>query len=169
MFVSRSEFADSPSGWFFIDVTVPFSPVCFSSTVPQVIAPHPHPAEDPQCQSHGFAYLLLTIPVNTCGECDMCVCLYMVKSKHGLGMGGSSTLPHTLPQVHAAIVPKRSRVMSSQTRDYLSLTWALWYDRALERLPVPGLAFLHSGSHRARFKGLSESSGEAAVSWTRLT
>lgn len=141
---------------------------CFSSTVLQVIAPHPHPGEDLQCQSDGFAYLLLTIPVNTCSECDMCVCRYMVKSKHGLG-GGSCTLIHTLPQVHAAIVPQCRRVVSSQARAYLSLTWVLWYDRTLEQLPVWGLAFLRSGSHRACFKGLSESSREAAVSWTRLT
>lgn len=79
----------------FIDITVPRSPVCFfPCTVPQVIASHPHPAEDPQCQRDGFAYLLLTIPVNTCRECDMCVSKYMVKSKHGLG-GGPAVL-HTL-------------------------------------------------------------------------
>lgn len=76
------------------DIPVPFPPVCFSSTVPQVIAPHPHPGEDLQCQSDGFAYLLWTIPVNTCRKCNMCVCRYMVKSKHGLRGGVQNSYTH---------------------------------------------------------------------------
>lgn len=105
----------------------------------------------------------------TPAESVICVCVGTWSSLSMVWEGGSRTLTLTFPQVHAAIVLQRRRVMSSQARAYLSLTWVLWFDRTLEQLPVQGLAFLRPGSHRARFKGLIESSGEAAVSWTRLT